>query len=117
MPMVGVYTRPTTNAGNYRPIAVREPLRSAFDRAGEIAQAMVERESLIEIVVSVGAVVAMLAAMFAIGSSYGAANSTLSSQGGQMLVWVIVGFILLMTAVGVALAYLLNDSNDGTVSA
>ncbi len=52
---------------------------------------MVERESLIEIVVSVGAVVAMLAAMFAIGSSYGTANSTLSLEGGWMFVWVIVG--------------------------
>ena len=74
---------------------------------------MVERESLIEIVVSVGAVLLMLAAMFGIGSSYGAPNSTLSPQGGQMLVAVIVGFILLMTAVGVALAYLLNESENG----
>ncbi|MFD1565170.1 hypothetical protein ACFR99_16660 [Haloarchaeobius amylolyticus] len=74
---------------------------------------MVERESLIEIVVSVGAVLAMLAAMFAIGSSYGAANSTLSLEGGWMLVWVIVGFIVLMTVVGIALAYLLNEPEDG----
>ncbi|TMT80399.1 hypothetical protein E2L06_19395 [Haloterrigena sp. H1] len=77
---------------------------------------MVERESLIEIVVSVGAVLLMLAAMFAIGSSYGAANSTLSLEGGWMLVWVIVGFILVMTAVGVALAYLLDDSDDSLES-
>ena len=77
---------------------------------------MVERESLIEIVISVGAVLLMLAAMFAIGSSYGAPNSTLSSQGGQMLVWVIVGFILLMTGVGIALAYMLNEPEDGLES-
>ena len=73
---------------------------------------MVERESLIEIIVSVSSVGVMLAAMFAIGSSYGTANSTLSSQGGQMLVWVIVGFIVLMTAVGIGLAYMLNESTD-----
>ncbi|MDF9747255.1 DUF7472 family protein [Natrinema salsiterrestre] len=74
---------------------------------------MVEREQLIEIVVSVGAVFLMLAAMIAIGSTYGTENSTLSPEGGQMLIGVIVGFILLMAAVGIGLAYTLNDPEDG----
>ncbi|WP_226482061.1 DUF7472 family protein [Natrinema amylolyticum] len=73
---------------------------------------MVEREQVIEIVAAVGAVAMMLAAMVAIGSSYGAENSTLSPEGGQMLVGVIVGFILLMVVVGIGLAYTLNESED-----
>lgn len=74
---------------------------------------MLEREQLIEIVVSIAAVALMLAAMVTIGSSYGAENSTLSPEGGQMLVAVIVVFILLLTAIGIGLAYVLNDPDDG----
>lgn len=72
---------------------------------------MLEREQLIEIVVAVAAVFLMLAAMVAIGASYGAENSTLSPQGGQMLIGVIIGFVVLMTAIGVGLAYILNESD------
>ncbi|WP_222915831.1 hypothetical protein [Natrinema sp. SYSU A 869] len=74
---------------------------------------MVEREQVIEIVAAVAAVAVMLASMVAIGSSYGAENSTLSPEGAQMLVGVIIGFIFLMTAVGIGLAYVLNDAEDG----
>ncbi|SEW27357.1 DUF7472 family protein [Natrinema salifodinae] len=74
---------------------------------------MLERDQLIEITVSISAVVLMLAAMVAIGSQYGAANSTLSPEGGQMLVFAIVGFILLLTGIGFGLAYVLNDPEDG----
>jgi uncharacterized membrane protein len=74
---------------------------------------MVEREQVIEIAVSVGAVFLMLAAMIAIGSTYGTESSTLSPQGGQMLIGVIVGFIVLMAGVGIGLAYTLNDPEDG----
>lgn len=73
---------------------------------------MVEREQLVEIAVSVTAVLLMLAAMVAIGTTYGAENSTLSPEGGQMLVAVIAGFVLLLTAVGIGLAYVLNDPED-----
>ncbi|MFB1065661.1 hypothetical protein CP556_08065 [Natrinema sp. CBA1119] len=74
---------------------------------------MLDREQLIEIVVAVTAVFLMLGAMIAVGSSYGADNSTLSPEGGQILVAVIAGFILLMTAAGILLAYLLNDPENG----
>ncbi|QFU82029.1 DUF7472 family protein [Natronorubrum aibiense] len=74
---------------------------------------MVEREQLIEIVVAVTAVFLMLGAMIGIGSQYGATNGGLSPEGGQLLVGAIVGFIVLLTAVGVALAYVLNDPDDG----
>ncbi|PCR92256.1 DUF7472 family protein [Natrinema ejinorense] len=74
---------------------------------------MIEREQLIEIVVSVGGVFLMLAAMVAVGSSYSAGNGTLSPEGGQMLIGVIVGFILLLTVIGIGLAYTLNDPEDG----
>jgi hypothetical protein len=94
------------------PVAARGPLRSAFHRAGEIDPTMLERERIIEIVVAVAAVFLMLGAMVAIGASYGAENSTLSPEGGQMLVGVIIGFVLLMTAIGVGLAYVLNQSDD-----
>lgn len=74
---------------------------------------MVEREQIVEIAVSVGSVCLMIAAMVYVGSAYGTEASTLSPEGGQMLVGVIIGFILLMTAVGIALAYMLNDPEDG----
>ncbi|SEQ72491.1 DUF7472 family protein [Natrinema salaciae] len=74
---------------------------------------MVEREQVIEIVVSAGAVLGMLAAMIVVGSTYGTDNGTLTPAGGQMLIAVIVGFILLLTAIGIGLAYVLNDPEDG----
>ena len=70
---------------------------------------MLERERIIEIVVAVGAVLVMLGVMVMIGSEYGTEDSTLSMDGGEMLVIAIVGFIFLLTIVGVGLAFLLND--------
>ena len=84
-------------------------VRSAFDRAGESGDRMLERERIIEIVVAVGAVLLMLGVMVMIGSEYGTEDSTLSTDGGELLVIAIVGFIFLLTIVGVALAFLLND--------
>lgn len=74
---------------------------------------MVEREQIIEIVVAVSAVFLMLGIMIGIGSIYGADNGTLSSEGGEMLVGAIIGFIFLLTAVGIGLAYALNDPSEG----
>ena len=71
-----------------------------------------ERDRLIEIIVAVSSVILMLGTMYWIGLSYGIENG-LSAEGGQMLVGVIVGFILLLTAVGVGLAFVLNDPEDG----
>ncbi|MFU8866902.1 hypothetical protein, partial [Natronococcus sp.] len=70
---------------------------------------MLERERIIEIVVAVSAVFLMLGSMIYIGTMYGGADSALSAEGGEMLVGIIVGFIFLLTAVGIGLAYLLND--------
>jgi hypothetical protein len=74
---------------------------------------MLERERLIEIVVAVTAVFLMLGAMIFVGSEYGGVDGTLSPEGGEMLIGVIVGFIFLLTAVGIGLAFLLNDAEDG----
>ncbi|OLZ42495.1 hypothetical protein A6E15_16670 [Natrinema saccharevitans] len=74
---------------------------------------MPNREQLIEIVSAVGAVLLVLAAMIAIGSSYTADNGSLTPEGAQLLVAAITGFILLLTAVGIGLAYTLNDGGDG----
>ncbi|AGB30077.1 hypothetical protein C488_19467 [Natrinema pellirubrum DSM 15624] len=73
---------------------------------------MLDREQLIEIVSAVGAVLLLLATMIAIGSSYTADNGSLSSEGAQLLVVAITGFILLVTAVGIGLAYTLKDEED-----
>ncbi|WP_247003314.1 DUF7472 family protein [Halosolutus gelatinilyticus] len=70
---------------------------------------MVDRQQIIEIVVAVTAVVLMLGTMISIGSMYGGDNGALSSDGGKMLVGAIIGFIFVMTAVGIGLAFVLND--------
>ncbi len=74
---------------------------------------MLERERIIEIVVSVASVILMLGVMIGIGSEYGTDNGTLSPEGGELLVGAIIGFILLLTAVGLVLAFLLNEPEDG----
>jgi hypothetical protein len=74
---------------------------------------MLEREKIFEIVVAIGAVAVMLAAMIVIGQRYSTANSgTLTAAGGEMLVGAIFGFIMLLTAVGVTLAYKMNPSEE-----
>ncbi|MCU4926004.1 hypothetical protein OB905_08400 [Halobacteria archaeon AArc-dxtr1] len=75
---------------------------------------MLERERLIEIVVSVVVVLVMIGAMLSIGSTYGGENGTLSPEGGELLVLTIVGFILLLVGVGVALAFTMNEPEDGS---
>ena len=72
---------------------------------------MLGREQLIEIVVAVAAVALMIGALIAVGTSFGT-DGNLSAEGGTALVGVITGFVFLMTAVGVALAYALNDPAD-----
>ncbi|MWV41713.1 hypothetical protein [Natrialba sp. INN-245] len=74
---------------------------------------MLDREQLIEIVVSVSSIVVMLGAMIYIGTEYGTDTGVLQPDGAELLVWTIVGFIFLLTAVGIALAFVLNDPEDG----
>ncbi len=71
-----------------------------------------ERDRLIEIIVAVSSVIFMLGTMYWIGLSYGMENG-LSAEGGEVLVAAIIGFILLLTAVGVGLAFALNEPEDG----
>lgn len=77
---------------------------------------MLEREQLIEIVVAVSVVLLMLGAMIGIGTNYGGADSSLSPEGGQLLVGTIVGFIVLLTIVGVGLAFALNEPENANSS-
>ncbi|QSX00752.1 DUF7472 family protein [Haloterrigena alkaliphila] len=77
---------------------------------------MVERDQLIEIGVAVATVIVMLGTMISIGSTYGGDSGTLSADGGQLLVMAITGFIFLMLVVGITLAYVLNDPEDGLES-
>ena len=61
----------------------------------------IERETLVEIAVSVAAVAVFIVAVLIVGSSNGA--SGLSSTGAIELLGVVFGFILLMSGVGVFL--------------
>ncbi|PSQ11453.1 hypothetical protein BRC93_05580 [Halobacteriales archaeon QS_5_70_15] len=58
----------------------------------------IERETLLEIAVSVGAVVFFVAVIVGIGVAYG--GRVLSDQGGLALLAAIAGFVLLMTGIG-----------------
>lgn len=60
-----------------------------------------ERETLVEIGVSVVAVVLFVAAVAYIGAAYG--GKDLTDQGATLIVAAVVGFVLLMTAVGIVL--------------
>lgn len=62
----------------------------------------VERETLVEIGVSVVAVLVFVAAVSYVGATYG--GDHLSAEGATMLVASVVGFILLMTVIGVFLS-------------
>jgi hypothetical protein len=58
----------------------------------------IERETMLEIVVSVGAVLLFVVVMVGIGTAYGGRG--LSDEGGVALLAAIAGFVLLMTGVG-----------------
>lgn len=62
-----------------------------------------ERQTLVEIAVSAGSVATMIGAMMYVGSSY-STSGELTTEGGQMMIAVIVLFILLMFGVGYVLA-------------
>ncbi len=74
---------------------------------------MLERERLIEIAVAVPVVALMIVAMTMIGSTYETSAGDLGPEGGEMLVYAIIGFVFLMVAVGVVLAFLTTDPEDG----
>lgn len=69
---------------------------------------MLERERVIEIVVSVVAVGIMFALLYLIGAEYGN-GAELGTEGGELLVYLIVGFVFLMSATGVILAYTVSE--------
>ena len=78
---------------------------------------MLERERIIEIVVAISSVLLMIGVMIGIGMTYGTGGSILPEEGAEILVWAIIGFIFLMTIVGIALAFALNEPEDGLDSA
>lgn len=67
----------------------------------------VDRETVVEIVVSVGAVGLFVAVLVGIGSTYN--DGGLSADGGLVFVGAITAFVVLMSLVGVGLAYYLNQ--------
>ena len=74
---------------------------------------MLERERIIEIVVAISSVLLMIGAMIGIGTNYAGENGYLTEEGGTILVGTIIGFIVLLTLVGIGLAFALNDPEDG----
>lgn len=76
---------------------------------------MLDRDQILEIVVAVSSVVLLLGVMARIGSEYGN-GATLSPEGGELLVGAIIGFIFLLLAVGLVLAYVMNEPGDGLES-
>ncbi|WP_049922234.1 DUF7472 family protein [Halopiger djelfimassiliensis] len=73
---------------------------------------MVEHDWLIEIAVSVSTVVLMIGIMVGIGTTYGGESGILPPEGARLLVGAIVGFIVLLTGIGIGLAYVMNDPED-----
>ncbi len=67
----------------------------------------VDRETVVEIVVSAGAVGLFVAVLIGIGGAYN--QGGLSASGGMALVGAIAGFVVVMILVGVGLAYYLNS--------
>ncbi|SFS33690.1 DUF7472 family protein [Halostagnicola kamekurae] len=74
---------------------------------------MIERDSLIEAAAAVLSVLLMVSTMMYIGTTHSGSGGQMSAVGGQMLVAAIVGFVVVLTGVGVVLAYTLNDPEDG----
>lgn len=70
---------------------------------------MIARERLIEIGVSVTGVGIMVALLYVIGLNYtdeaSNGHQVLSSSGGEMVVYAIVAFVVLMAVAGVILTY------------
>lgn len=71
-------------------------------------------ERTVEIVVGVGTVVLMLAALVALGAMYGGESGALSYEGGWALVVLLIGFVLGWAAVGIGLAFYLNDPPEAS---
>ncbi len=67
----------------------------------------IERERLIEVVVSVGVVAVFVSVIIAIGLRYN--QGGFGSDGGIALIAAIVAFVLAMAAVGYALAFMFHS--------
>ncbi|MFC6905666.1 DUF7472 family protein [Halalkalicoccus tibetensis] len=67
----------------------------------------IDRETIVEVVVSVGAVGLFVGVLVGIGSAYN--DGGLSADGGLVLVGAITAFVVLMSCVGLGLAYYLNQ--------
>lgn len=77
---------------------------------------MIERERLIEIVVAVGAVLSMFATLYLVGSNYSETvdgQQDLTATGGELVVYAIAGFVLLLAVLGVVLMYTVTEAEAG----
>ena len=66
----------------------------------------VDRDTVVEIAVSVGTVALFIAVVVAIGDTYN--QGGLSTDGGMALVGAIAGFVVVMSLLGIGLAHYLN---------
>ncbi|WP_435359789.1 DUF7472 family protein [Haloarchaeobius sp. DFWS5] len=65
--------------------------------------------TLKEIVVSSGAVMAILAVMVYIGMTYGDEQGVLTNEGGQALAMAIAGFVVMLSVIGYTRKYWLGQ--------
>lgn len=84
----------------------RERFEELLLSGSEVAAMDVDRRTVIEIVVSVSAVLLFVGLIVWIGHSFN--EQDLTDAGGLALVGAIVLFIAVMTVIGVVLAYVLN---------
>lgn len=76
-----------------------------------------DRETRIELVVSIGAVLFMIGVMAGIGMMYGDQQGLLGENGGFVLAGALLFFVLFLTGIGYALAYFVKDPEDADTNA
>ena len=71
-----------------------------------------DRQDWVELAVSIGAVLVMLAVMVVIGVTYGDAQGTLTVEGGFALAAAVMFFVFFMVGVGYGLAYFTKPDDE-----
>jgi hypothetical protein len=71
-----------------------------------------DRETRVELIVSVASVLVMIGVMVAVGLTYGDDSGILSDPGGFVLAGTVLFFVVFMTLVGYGLAFLLKDDGE-----
>jgi hypothetical protein len=71
-----------------------------------------DRQDWIELAVSIGAVLVMLAVMVVIGTMYGDSQGVLTVEGGFALAGAVMFFVFFMVGIGYGLAYFMKPDDE-----